>query len=168
MMSKRNRQYLGIITAVIAYYIIHEGAHLMVALCLGVFKTINFMGMGVQIDVHHTLMTDTQMGFFCLAGPMASLVFAYVLVAFTDVICQNKNILFRALFYYVTITMLMLDPLYLSFIYKFVGGGDMNGISLLIPETMVQCIFGTLVVINFFVFWKIVLPKYIKAQECYC
>lgn len=167
MISKIIRQYLGIITAIIVYYIIHEGAHLVVALYLGVFKAINIMGMGIQINVHHTMMTDTQMALFCLAGPMASLIFAYVLVALTNIICQNRNILFRALFYYVTIVMLIIDPLYLSFIYKFVGGGDMNGISLLIPEIMAQCIFGVLLVINTFVFWKKILPKYTKAQGHY-
>ena len=32
MMSKRARQYISILFAIIAYYIVHEGAHLIVAL----------------------------------------------------------------------------------------------------------------------------------------
>ena len=32
MMSKRTRQYIGILFAIIVYYIVHEGAHLIVAL----------------------------------------------------------------------------------------------------------------------------------------
>ena len=44
-MSKRIRQYIGIFAAVIAYYIIHEGAHLVAALHYGTFKEINFMGL---------------------------------------------------------------------------------------------------------------------------
>ena len=51
-MNKRTRQYIGLITAVIAYYVIHEGAHLLYALFAGVFKQINFMGLGVQIDIY--------------------------------------------------------------------------------------------------------------------
>ena len=31
-MSKRARQYIGILAAVIAYYLVHEGAHLLYAL----------------------------------------------------------------------------------------------------------------------------------------
>ena len=31
-MSKRIRQYLGLITELLAYYMIHEGAHLIYAL----------------------------------------------------------------------------------------------------------------------------------------
>ena len=42
-MSKRTRQYIGILAAVAAYYIIHEGAHLLVALYYGTFKQINLM-----------------------------------------------------------------------------------------------------------------------------
>lgn len=37
-MSKRIRQYIGSIVTVTAYYIIHEGAHFLVALKIGVFK----------------------------------------------------------------------------------------------------------------------------------
>lgn len=55
-MSKRIRQYIGIFAAVISYYIIHEGAHLIAALYYGVFKGINFMGLGIQIDVYAAAM----------------------------------------------------------------------------------------------------------------
>ena len=50
-MNKKIRQYIGLAVAVLMYYLIHEGAHLLVALAQGVFKRINFIGLGVQIDV---------------------------------------------------------------------------------------------------------------------
>lgn len=50
-MDKKIRQYIGIIVAIAFYYIIHEGAHLVTALCLGVFRRINFLGLGVQIGI---------------------------------------------------------------------------------------------------------------------
>lgn len=50
-MSKRTRQYIGILAALAAYYLVHEGAHLLYTLLTGVFRQINFMGLGVQIDV---------------------------------------------------------------------------------------------------------------------
>ena len=40
-MNKRTRQYVGLLSAVLAYYIIHEGAHLIYALITGTFKQIN-------------------------------------------------------------------------------------------------------------------------------
>ena len=72
-MSKRTRQYIGILAALAAYYLVHEGAHLLYALLTGVFRQINFMGLGVQIDVCAERMTDTQLGVFCLVGALATL-----------------------------------------------------------------------------------------------
>lgn len=51
-MRKRIRQYIGILAAVVAYYIVHEGAHLITVLYYDVFRKINFMGLGMQIDVY--------------------------------------------------------------------------------------------------------------------
>ena len=45
-MNKRTRQYLGLLSAVLAYYIIHEGAHLIYALITGTFKQIGLYGSG--------------------------------------------------------------------------------------------------------------------------
>ena len=61
-MSKRTRQYIGILAAVIAYYLVHEGAHLLYALFTGVFRQVKFMGLGVQVDVFRERMTDMQLG----------------------------------------------------------------------------------------------------------
>ena len=80
-MSKRTRQYIGILAALAAYYLVHEGAHLLYALLTGVFKQINFMGLGVQIDVYAERMTDTQLGIFCLVGALATFCAGYLLTA---------------------------------------------------------------------------------------
>ena len=80
-MSKRARQYIGILAAVALYYLVHEGAHLLYALFAGVFKQINFMGIGVQIDVYAGRMSEAQLGAFCLAGAVATFCGGYALVA---------------------------------------------------------------------------------------
>ena len=162
-MSKRARQYIGILAAVAAYYFIHEGAHLLVALFAGVFKQIKFMGLGVQIDVYAERMTNMQLGAFCFAGAFATFCVGYLLTALAKKICHAKSKLFRAIFYYITIALLLLDPLYLSLLCGFFGGGDMNGISLLLPEWMARVGFGVLLVVNGLVFWKKVLPVYNRS-----
>ena len=159
-MSKRTRQYIGILAALAAYYLVHEGAHLLYALLTGVFKQINFMGLGVQIDVYAERMTDTQLGIFCLVGALATFCTAYLLTAFAKNICKAKSKLLRAVLYYITIAFLLLDPLYLSVLCGFFGGGDMNGIALLCPEWAVRCLSGVLLLVNGLVFWKRVLPVY--------
>lgn len=162
-MTKRFRQYIGLICAVLSYYLIHEGAHLICAIAFGVFKKINFMGLGMQIDVHADKMTDTQMGIFCLAGALATFIAAIILVFLSGKVKSLRSNTLKACLYYITIIMLVLDPVYLSVLCGFFGGGDMNGIFLLIPELIARLIFGALLVINVIVFIKIVLPRYKEA-----
>lgn len=159
-MSKRARQYIGLLAAILAYYVVHEGAHLIYALCIGVFKQINFIGLGVQIDVYAEQMTSEQMGIFCILGSVATTITAYVLVVLADQIKNISSKVFKACMYYITIIMLLMDPLYLSLLCGMFGGGDMNGISLLIPEIVARIGFAVLLVANIFVFFKLVLPKY--------
>ena len=163
-MSKRTRQYIGILAALAAYYLVHEGAHLLYALLTGVFRQINFiMGLGVQIDVCAEHMTDTQLGVFCLVGALATLCAGYLLTALAAAICRAGSKLLRAMLYYITIAFLLLDPLYLSVLCGFFGGGDMNGIARLCPEWAARCLFGILLLVNGLVFWKRVLPVYKRS-----
>ena len=162
-MSKRTRQYIGILAAVIAYYLVHEGAHLLYALFTGVFRQIKFMGLGVQVDVFRERMTDTQLGIFCLVGAVATFCIAYLLTALAKKIGTVESKLFRAVMYYVTIAFLLLDPLYLSLLCGLFGGGDMNGIALLLPEWAARTGFGVLLVANGLVFWKRILPVYSRS-----
>ena len=164
-MTKRLRQYIGLACAVLSYYVIHEGAHLIYALCIGTFKGINFMGLGMQIDVYAYRMTDSQLGFFCLAGAVATLISAYILVFVSGKVKSIKSKALKACIYYITIALLLLDPVYLSILCSFFGGGDMNGISLLIPEIFARIAFGAILVINAIIFIKIVLPGYKEAFE---
>ena len=164
-MSKRFRQYLGILAAVISYYIIHEGAHLLTALYYGTFKKINFIGLGMQIDAYTERMLDTQLGLFCLAGPVATLLFGWVLILLVKRICSSKSKLFKAVMWYVSLAILIIDPLYMSVLCVFFGGGDMNGIKLLLPEIAVRIIFAVLGVIHGVAILKYLLPEYTKSFQ---
>lgn len=162
-MNKTYRQYIGIVVAVLLYYIIHEGAHLLVALSQGVFKQINLIGLGVQIDVWADRMSDLQMGIFCLAGPVATLLVGWLMVVFVRQICHIKSSVVRACGWYASLTLLMLDPIYLSIFYRWVGGGDMNGIALLLPAGVVSAIAVVVGIVNFLLIWKILYPTYTKS-----
>ena len=157
---KRARQYIGILAAAAAYYSIHEGAHLLCAVLLGTFRQIRFMGIGMQIDVYAERMTDGQLALFCIAGAAATLLVGIVLTALAEKISRKKSKLLRAVMYYITIALLLLDPLYLSLLCGFFGGGDMNGISLLCPEWIARSVFAGLLIVNAWIFWKRVLPVY--------
>lgn len=159
-MNKKARQYLGLLCAVLAYYAVHEGAHLMYALSTGIFRQINLLGLGIQIDVYRESMTDGQLTLFCLAGPVATILTAWILTGFAEKIVKIKSKVFRACMYYITIAMLLLDPAYLCVVYKLVGGGDMNGIALLLPEGTLRIFSGMLLIVHMVLFVKWILPKY--------
>ena len=160
IMNKKYRQYIGLAVAVLVYYLIHEGAHLVVALAQGVFKQINFIGLGVQIDVFAERMNDEQMGFFCLAGPLATLAVGWLMVLFVHQLCRISSSVLRACAWYTSLIMLLLDPLYLGVFYRWVGGGDMNGIALLVPAGVVSLIAGVVGVVNLLLVWKVLYPAY--------
>ena len=52
------------------------------------------------------------------------------------------------------------ETTYLSVLCGFFGGGDMNGIKLLVTEVAVRIIYGLVLIVNVFAFVKVVLPKY--------
>ena len=164
-MSKRIRQYIGIFAAVVAYYIVHEGAHLITALYYGVFKGINLMGLGMQIDVYAERMTDIQLGIFCLAGAIATFLFGWLLIAFEKKICKVKSWIFKASMWYVSLAILLIDPLYLSVLCGFFGGGDLNGIKLLFPEITARIIFAVIGIVHGIIIGKHLLPEYKKAFQ---
>lgn len=68
-----------------------------------------------------------QLGIFCLVGALATFCAGYLLTALAGRICRARSKLFRAVLYYITIALLLLDPLYLSVLCGLFGGGDMNG-----------------------------------------
>ena len=135
----------------------------MYALFTGVFRQIKFMGLGVQVDIFRERMTDTQLGIFCLVGAVATFCIAYLLTALAKKIGTIESKLLRAVLYYITIALLLLDPLYLSLLCGLFGGGDMNRIALLVPEWAARSGFGVLLLINGLVFWKRVLPVYSRS-----
>ena len=69
----------------VTYFFVHEGAHLLYALLAGVYKQINFMGLGVQIDVYAERMTDTQLGIFLPHGCVCDFMYRI----FADSTCKE-------------------------------------------------------------------------------
>ena len=164
-MNKRARQYIGLLSAILSYYVIHEGAHLVYAIATGTLKAIRFMGLGMQIDVHAERMTDTQLGVFCLVGSVATAACAYLLIALIGQIAKSPSKVLKACAYYITIAMLLLDPLYLSILCVFFGGGDMNGIVLLFPEAAARIAFGAIGAAHGLIITKYLWKEYNKAFQ---
>lgn len=162
MLVKNSRKWLALLIAVALYYIVHEGAHMVVALLLGTFQRISFVkwGLGMQIVAENT-MTNMQIFVFSIMGAVATLIVGYIMVWQRNRILMSTSKLLRAIAYYATLIFLCLDPLYFSIISRFVGGGDLNGIILIgIPKTAAVSFFLMLLVLNLFIFLKIAYPSY--------
>lgn len=158
------RKWSALLVAIIAYFVIHEGCHALVAMAYGAFEKVRLLGLGVQVVAKTELLSDGQIAVFCLVGSLGTLLTAYLLVALTRQIVKISSKLLKAIGYYTTFALLLIDPLYLTFIYKFVGGGDMNGILLLgLPEIWLQIIYGAIALFNILLFWRLVYPAYQKA-----
>ena len=156
---------MGLLIAIASYYLIHEGTHLVYALLIGAFKQVNFGALGMQIDVFAEQMTDQQMGIFCLLGSLLTLLAGWSLSIAAETISKHPSKLFKSCMYYVTLALLLIDPLYLSVLCGFFGGGDMNGIALLIPELAARVIYSALLVINGCIILRRVYPVYRAAFQ---
>lgn len=158
------RKWFALLIAIIAYYVIHEGAHTLVALLFGSFDKIRLLGLGVQVVTKTGLMSTWQIGIFSIAGSLATLLAAYLLLRSTRCIVKSGRRIVKAIGYYTTFALLLIDPIYLTFLYKFFGGGDMNGIKLLLlPEAAWQIVYGLLTLLNIILIIKYVYPAYKKA-----
>lgn len=158
------RKWISLIVAVLIYYIIHEGSHLLVALSYGVFKKIKLSTLGVQIVINDANLSNFNLAIFCVVGFLSTFITSYILVLLINKIVKLKSKYLKTIFYYTTLILLLLDPLYLTILYNFVGGGDMNGILLFnISNTIIKLFFFIILILNLFVFIKVVLPKYKKS-----
>lgn len=94
--KKNIRKWGALIAAIILYFVVHEGAHYLYAVSIGAFKQVNFIGLGVQIDIFREQVTDTQLGIFCLIGPAAAILAGYALVLMACFIVKSRSLLIRA------------------------------------------------------------------------
>lgn len=118
----------------------------------------------MQVIANVEILTNFEIALFCISGSISTLLVAYILILLIKKIILNKNKIFKAICYYTTITFLILDPLYLTIIYKFVGGVDMNGILLFgIEEIEIQVIFLIVLIINIILIIMKVYPLYKKS-----
>lgn len=163
-MQTNLRKWLSLLSAILTYYVIHEGAHVLVACLMGAFETVRFLGVGVQVVINDTLLTPTQLAIFCLVGSAAALAAGWIFAGVSGRITQSRSKYLKALGFYATLVLLFADPIYLSVLYRFVGGGDMNGILLFgVPEIAVQAMYGLTGLCNLLWFLKKILPAYKAA-----
>lgn len=162
-MLKSIKQWSGILAAIISYYIVHEGTHLLLALFLGVFERIRFVGIwGIQIVINDGELEGISMALFSGLSSVVTILIGYIL-AFSPYVYKLKNRAVLIALYYITLCFMVLDPIYISILSLFVGGGgDLNGITLGLQTSDIpfRIIFGSLAILNIILFIKKVSKQY--------
>ncbi len=166
---KSAKQWAGILAALISYYIVHEGTHLLLALLFGVFERIRFVGIwGIQIVISDGGLVGYKLAFFNGISSIVTIALGYLL-AFSPRVYQLKSRALLIALYYITICFLLLDPIYLSVLTLLIGGGgDLNGITtgLDISDIPFRIIFGGIAIINLILFVKKVNKQYKRIFSC--
>lgn len=163
--EKSVKQWVGIFLAITSYYVVHEGTHLLLALLFGVFERIRFVGiLGVQIVTIDGSLNGIKLALFSILSSIVTIVVGYIL-AFNPRMykIKNKNILIGI--YYIILCFLILDPLYMSILSKFIGGGgDLNGVivGLGVSDIPFRIMFAIILIVNIVLFKNKVCPKYNK------
>lgn len=169
---KRTKQYFCALIAIVTYYLVHEGAHLLYALWHGALKHINLMPLGVQVDIYHDRLSDIQFAHFCMSGALATIFAAWILTIHSTVLAKwfGKKLGYFSPFLltcclYTTIALLLCDPLYLSVLHFVMGDGDMKGIQMMMPQYVVSVGFALLFILHFIIIKKLLLPRYNEAFQ---
>lgn len=154
--------WFGIVVAVLVYYTVHEGTHFIQAVISNNFNSIRLVGfLGIEI-VTNEVPTGIELALFSGLSAVVTSFLGYIMVLYTPKILMLKRKIIKVSFYYITIILLILDPVYLSVLHRFVGGGDMNGITigLGLSSLPISILFGILAVVNLYIIIKKVHPVY--------
>lgn len=158
------RKYIYFILACLTYLIIHEGVHLIQALIYGIYKGINILPLGIEIEIIQPLtIGGFKLAAFSGFSSVVTLFIGYTLFILTPKILKSNNQPIKNYLYYVTFVFLLLDPIYISLLSIFVGG-DINGIALglNIPYMAIRGIWFVAAAINVYLVSKKLYPAYIK------
>ena len=161
---KNGKLWASLLTAIILYYLVHEGTHLVVALIYGVFENIRLVGIfGIQIVIADGSLNGVSLAIFSGLSIVVTLIVGYLLYFSTPRIVQWKNKVLIVPMYYATLIFMVLDSLYISVLTLFIGGGGaLNGITtgLNAPDIPFRVVFGIISLVNTYLFIKKVSPQY--------
>ncbi|MCM1311862.1 MAG: hypothetical protein NC206_00780 [Bacteroides sp.] len=166
-MANTNQQNLGkwaaLIWALLLYFIMHEGIKMLYALCAGASVQVSFVSLKYEAAVDVFSMTHSQQCVFWLIGSVFTTVSGYIMLLFTDRILHYRKHWIHAFDYYLTIVLLVLDPVYLGIASLMMEGGDMSGIKTVMNEQVVRLMAELVAIANVFVIVKYFLPKHRNA-----
>ncbi|MGI6329228.1 MAG: hypothetical protein ACOX1I_09890 [Dethiobacteria bacterium] len=146
--------------------IIHEGAHIIQAKILGIYKGIRVLPLGIEVLIVQPLTIEGfALAAFSGLSSVVTVVIGYILLIFSPRILKLKKQPVKNYLYYVTFIFLLLDPLYISLLSFYVGG-DINGIAtgLNISYLAIRSIYFAALAFNVYLVYKKLYPAYVIKQ----
>lgn len=145
------KKYLPLLTAIILFAVIHEGAHAAVAYLLDEYAAFRVHFYGFEVIYKTPVAEREGIVWVYVAGisNVLTLTIGYVFFILRKVLVWIPNRFFNRLCYWVIFVFMLFDPFNLSII-PFFFGGDIGGIAhgLGINRYLIQSIFFAVLLIN--------------------
>ncbi len=146
------KKWLIFLLAVAIWAVVHEGTHALVATFYGEYEAFRVrppVGFEVLYKTPVEERNGVHWAFIAGASNLVTMLMGYVLLSFSDGLARLRSLSWRATAFYLTLILLLADPLNLS-IGPFIYGGDANGIAvgLGIKRYIIQVIFLVALLVN--------------------
>ncbi|MBE0409158.1 MAG: hypothetical protein IBX69_05430 [Anaerolineales bacterium] len=157
------KRLIFLLFALIAYLIVHEGLHALIAVPFGEFSDFLVKPYGFEVIFVTPPAERSGIHWLFISGMsnFATIILGYILLSQRERIAQIRIDFIRSLGYWVTLLFLLADPLNLS-IGPFIYGGDALGISLGsgINIYFIQAVFLVVFLVNRELIAQYLLPAF--------
>jgi hypothetical protein len=157
------KNWLAFLFAVVIFITMHEGIHALMATLYGEYEALIIKAIGFP-EVQYTTPVEERSGvhwiFISGTSNLATILVGYLLLLIGDKLARLRG-LYRSTLFYLTLILLLADPLNLS-IGPFIYGGDADGIALGlgINRSVIQFVFLVVLFVNRELIAQKLLPMY--------
>jgi hypothetical protein len=157
------RRWAAFIFAIVIFFLLHEGAHAMMAALFGEFQAFHIRPIGFEVTFNTPVEARSGIRWTLISGTsnLLTILLGYALLAGSRRIARLQNMLLKGSLYYLTLVSLLVDPFNLS-IGPFFYGGDAIGmaVGLGINRLAIQAVFFCLLLVNREIIARRLLPAY--------
>jgi len=162
-MAKLMKRWLYFLFAAAIFAVLHEGMHALMASLFGEYESFHIRPFGLEVNFV-TPVEDrhgVEWAFISGVSNLLTLLLGYLLLILAGRLSRLHSEFLVASFFYLTLLLLLLDPLNLS-IGPFIYGGDANGIAfgLGVSRYLIQAFFFMVLLVNRELVAQKLLPAY--------
>lgn len=145
------KRVLAFLLALAIFAAVHEGMHAFIAMLYDEFEAFHIRPFGLEVTFRTPVEErhGIQWVFISGIGNLVTIMLGYMLLSFGKWFARLRSLFLKSTLFYLTLVLLLADPLNLS-IGPFIYGGDANGIAigLGIHRYVIQMIFLVVFLVN--------------------